>query len=283
MNKCAKFGEDILKRYGLKIGSVGCLFLTFFSLQGDPCCACAKKWCHFSSFSQAFEQRKLKEWWPKITKIASMGVQLKHKGCWEVSEMNCGRCIREATRRSPVRHNWCRSPGGQNSPVGHNQCRSSVGHNRCRKRKCNYNTSKQQQQQQVMLSQSNNLFWGDIAQKKKAYTLPGSFSQWWWQCRPNCRSPTTGCASQTDSPVQKKRLKLSQQSGFCVWPLQSYTEWCTKQKSGFCVWPLQSYTEWRTKQKSGFCVWPLQSYTEWCTKQKSGFCVAFAILHRVVY
>ena len=49
-------------------------FLTFLRLQGDHHCACAQKWCHFSFFSRAFKQKKIRALRPKMTKIASRGV-----------------------------------------------------------------------------------------------------------------------------------------------------------------------------------------------------------------
>ena len=73
INKCAKFGEDICKRYRLKFGGVGCPFSTFLSPQGDRHCACAKKWCHFHSsfFTSFWTKKNFKELRPKIAKIAS--------------------------------------------------------------------------------------------------------------------------------------------------------------------------------------------------------------------
>ena len=57
----------------VKFDGARCPFSTFLRLQGDHHCACAQKWCHFSFFSRAFKQKKIKAVRPKMTKIASRG------------------------------------------------------------------------------------------------------------------------------------------------------------------------------------------------------------------
>ena len=57
----------------VKFDGARCPFSTFLRLQGDHHCACAQKWCHFSFFSRAFKQKKIKVLRPKMTKIASRG------------------------------------------------------------------------------------------------------------------------------------------------------------------------------------------------------------------
>ena len=57
----------------VKFDGVRCPFLIFLRLQGDHHCACAQKWYHFSFFSRAFKQKKIKALRPKMTKIASRG------------------------------------------------------------------------------------------------------------------------------------------------------------------------------------------------------------------
>ena len=57
----------------VKFDGARCPFSTFLRLQGDHHCACAQKWCHFSFFSRAFKQKKIKAPRPKMTKIASRG------------------------------------------------------------------------------------------------------------------------------------------------------------------------------------------------------------------
>ena len=44
----------------VKCDGARCPFSTFLSLQGDHHCACAQKWFHFSFFSRAFKQKKIK-------------------------------------------------------------------------------------------------------------------------------------------------------------------------------------------------------------------------------
>ena len=48
-------------------------FFDILRLQGDPHCACAQKWYHFSYFSKSFQTKKFKALRPKMTKIASSG------------------------------------------------------------------------------------------------------------------------------------------------------------------------------------------------------------------
>ena len=76
VNKCAKFGEDIPKRYRLKFGGVG-VFSTFFSLPGNPDCACAKSGVIFNIFTGFRTKSKLTSYNRKWRKTASRGYCLE--------------------------------------------------------------------------------------------------------------------------------------------------------------------------------------------------------------